>query len=313
MPKNVKTCYTPLSMTSLMEYNKQGLIPGPDEDEETFVRRAEYCLKLRASILESMPDEIPFTVDDLSPKEIITPALEETKKQYGIAPTWVPLFFNNFELTPWQGGCTWTFFELEKSSPENSPIHTAFVQLRKTFFHQERYLGIYDRTTLLTHELAHIGRMEFEEPIFEEFLAYQSSPSKFQRWFGPIVKSAKEAYYFVISLVFIFVIDLFFLVQGDLDSYMAAMPFKLIPVALITTGCFRLWLRHRQFNRCLDQLYQLLGKKKLAREIIYRLTDAEILLFGKRSPEDILEFIREEKGKSPRWDLLCQNYFSTII
>lgn len=294
-------------MTSLIEYNKQGLIPGPNEDEETFIQRAEYCLNLRKTILNELGEQIPFTVNDLSPKEVITPALERTEKLYGIAPSWVPLFFNNAQLSPWQGGCTW-IFQVDDASPL-----TAFVQLRKAFFNQERYLGIYDRKTLLTHELAHIGRMEFDEPKFEEILAYQSSPSWFHRWFGPIVQSAKEAFYFVLSLVLVFIVDIFFLLRGDLDSYLAAMPFKLVPVALIGAGCLRLWLRHRQFNRCLDRLCELLGKKKLAKEIIYRLTDTEILLFGKSSPEGILDSIREKKGKSPRWDLLSQCYFSDVL
>ena len=36
-----------LSDDKLLIYNEKGLIPGPEEKEEDFLLRAEYCLHLR--------------------------------------------------------------------------------------------------------------------------------------------------------------------------------------------------------------------------------------------------------------------------
>ena len=116
------------------------------------------------------------------------------RRIYGFAPHWVPLFFSNYQLAPWHGGCAW-IFQLNDNTP-----YAAFLQLRSAFRTQKRYLGMYERTELIAHEMAHIGRMMFEEPEFEEIIAFQSSTNRFRRFFGPLFRSSKESMLFVIVL-----------------------------------------------------------------------------------------------------------------
>ena len=92
---------------------------------------------------------------------ILDEASFKTKELYGIQPTWTPLFFNNYQLAPWHGGCAWIF-----QLTENAPT-AALLQLRAPFRHQPTYLNLYRRDELIAHELSHVGRMMYQEPQFE--------------------------------------------------------------------------------------------------------------------------------------------------
>src|ERR1700722_15718294 len=155
-----------ISDAHLLELNSQGLIPGPDETEETFLSRAEYCLNLREKMSEKL-QESPLSVFDKpsSVEEYLAPALQLTERLYQFAPAWIPLFFSNYKLAPWHGGCAWIF------QTEEGTETAAFLQLRKAFAQKKSYLKIYARDELIAHELCHVGRMCFEEPRFEEILA----------------------------------------------------------------------------------------------------------------------------------------------
>ena len=81
---------------------------------------------------------------------------------------------------------------------------------------------------------------------------------------------------------------------------------KTVPVGLILLGLFRLYIKHRQFNSCLERLKAVCGTEQKANAVIYRLRDSEIIAFGKMTPEEILEYAR---GKNElRWRLITLAY-----
>lgn len=51
--------------------------------------------------------------------------------------------------------------------------------------------------------------MMYEEPKFEEILAFDSSTSVFRRFFGPIVKSSYESSIFILILFLLFYLIFF--------------------------------------------------------------------------------------------------------
>ena len=149
-------------LSQWQEWNAQGFIPGPDESEKAFLERVAFCLSLEDHLVEIVGAQFPFEVNDLKSKEILENVLTMTQELYGIQPRWVPLFFSNYKLSLWHGGCAW-IFQLNEETPT-----AAFLQLRACFRNSLNFLGIYQRKELIAHELAHVGRMLYQEPQFEE-------------------------------------------------------------------------------------------------------------------------------------------------
>lgn len=276
-----------------LEWNKQGIIPGPSESEEEFSKRAQYCLRLREELFSLVGTELPFDVSDQASEAILEKAVTKTRELYGIAPKWVPLFFSNYQLSLWQGGCAW-IFQLDEKTPT-----AAFLQLRSQFRLKEKYLGIYEREELISHELSHVGRMMYQEPQFEEILAYQSSTG-WRRWLGPIVQSSKESLFFILLLGFIILADLALISLGNDSAYRLFVWIKLIPITIIILALARLAWRHYRFNKAKRNLEALFSSE--ASDILYRLTDQEINLFAKSDPQGVHAYI--EQQDSFRWKVI---------
>ena len=278
----------------LIEYNMRGLIPGPKEEEE-FESRVEFCLSLKTKLL----DEVKIPHSEPQDDTIVTKALELTHYLYGIAPDWVPVFFSNWKLAPWHGGAAW-IFQLK----ENSSLG-AILQLRKPFYKKSHYLGIYARDELMAHEMAHVGRMAFEEKKYEELLAYKTSKSWLLRVFGPIIQSAGESRLIIYILATLLIMDAYFLFQGSLTAYLDTQIFKLLPLALIIFALFR--LRKRQ-STLANAERNLTSISSHAKEILYRLTDKEIDTFAKMSKEDMMKYINQDS--SLRWKVIRLSYLN---
>jgi hypothetical protein len=292
-----------ISNTDLLRYNQLGLIPSKDETEETFLARVHTCMGLKALLKIDGDQALPFKAEIPETNEILDEPFVITQNLYDINPLWLPVFFSNYQLTPWHGGCAW-IFQLQDESPR-----TAFLQLRKAFAYRKQYLKFYDRNEIVAHECAHVGRMTFDQERFEELLAYRTSRSKFTRWLGPIVQSAGESLMFMATLLVLFVVDLYLILSESHEIYLWTMWLKVIPLGLLVFGLVRLWQRHRVFNGCLRNLKDAVGEAKAANHIIYRLTDDEIANFSKMSGGEINTMAKELAENSLRWRLINLAYF----
>lgn len=296
---------TELSETKLLTLNQIGLIPGPREEKEAFINRVNYSLNLK----EHLPEEIKAQIPEQSfshqgeASNVLHQATENLKKQYDCSPNWVPLFFSNYKLPFWHGGCAW-IFQMTEQSPTS-----ALIQLRQTFSHSPKYLGIYDRNELLTHELSHVGRMMFQEPQFEEVLAYRTSNSAFRRWFGPIIQSSVESALFMLFLFVLIVFDVFLIALNRPDAYSFALWLKIIPIAIIMAAFIRLWNRQKTYRLCLQNLGKCVGQDK-AEAVAYRLQDHEIKLFSKLSAEEINKYAHVKVKEELRWEVIYKAYFN---
>lgn len=151
----------------LIEYHRNGWVPGPAETEEQFRRRAR-------SSVETLP----------------APRL---KQLFDLDSQRVPLLFSNEGLTPWQGAVTRVFEEREGVRCE--------VQLREEFRSKRSYLGLYSLDEVWSHEATHAARCAFDEPKWEEWFAYRSSSSRLRRLLGPLIEKPFEVWLFLLSLV----------------------------------------------------------------------------------------------------------------
>lgn len=295
-----------MSEADLLRYNRQGLIPGPGESEETFTARVQACLNLKNTLANNAEIQLPFEDDLLNQDNVLKEAFELTAALYDIRPDWLPLFFSNYRLAPWHGGCAW-IFQLEKSGPR-----MAMMQLRKAFAANKNYLSLYQRDELIAHECAHVGRMMFNEERFEEILAYRTSPKGLRSLIGPIVQSPAESLIFIAALFIMLFLDLYVLFTGDLANYNWIWSFKALPAAMILGASLRLWLKQRTFAKCLANLKLALGDAQKASHVIYRLTDAEICEFANLTPQKIIDYFKTQKKNSPRLRLLALAYFDFL-
>ncbi len=220
----------------LLQAYKRGLIPGPQEDESSFFKRLSACRELGVSIAQPL---------------------------FGFVIDWVAVVISNKNLLLWEGAAVWT-------SPDAPPQ----IQLRKTFFGTKLFLK--DTREFLAHEAVHAARCLFEEPQFEEILAYQTSPSRFRRFWGPLFESSKESSVFMITFLVSFVCQWWF-----------SGPLYLVPLAFLGYFILRLTRRQHIFRGCL---------KKTSYPFMICLTDEEIKRFSKISQEEISIWLNEKEG-----------------
>lgn len=291
---------TDISMEKLLKFNREGLIPGPNETEIEFEHRVGYCFQLKHQIFTELKDQIPFSEEELDQENILVQPLIETQKTYDIAPHWVPLFFSNQKLTPWHGGCAW-IFKTDNKSPTS-----AFLQLRKAFKSAPTYLGLYKRDDLIAHEFCHIGRMMFEEPKFEEILANRVSESKFRQWFGGLFQSGYESALFVFVLGLVILLDLGLFLSGEYQLYASLMWTKLLPLCVLVYFTARLFKRHSTLNQTLNKLKSIFQGQ--ASSVLFRLTDAEIISFAKMPLDKIRDYIKSNQDQTLRWKIIVNAY-----
>ena len=287
-------------MADFQELNAEGFIPGRDETEEAFFERVDYCRNLKNNFEQvtglSQFSDINFHQSDKYLHD--DHALYE--RLYGIKPCWVPLIFSTNQLAPWHGGCAW-IFQIDKNSPTS-----AFLQLRVHFRDRSTFLKIYSRNELIVHELAHVGRMLYHEPHFEEILAYQSSSSPFRKWLGPIFSSSKESLIIVFLLILAVASDISILFLGRMMEEFARW-IKLLPILYISWILARLYLRQHTFKKCKHNLEKIYSEVD-ARHLLYRLLDSEINAFSRMRPVDIKKFIEKTSLNSFRWHFLKSIY-----
>ncbi len=295
-----------LSDEDLLSLNHQGLIPGPKETEGDFLARSHYCLNLKANLsLNTNQDllyNLPFVKFDSPIESLPTDSLETITSLFDIHPSWVPLFFDNKGLSFWEGGCTWIF------QPKMKKVTGAFLQLQASFRKHPFYLYLYSRQELIAHELAHVGRMSFEEPRFEEALAYQTSASTFRKKSGALIQNPWESRLLVFILILILIGDL--MTSTLFPSYFFSFQFfKILPLTLIASALFRLYQVQLELFNCLTQLITVTSSQKIAHAILYRLTDNEIMALGKMSSAQIQNYATKNSRQSLRWRLIHLAYF----
>lgn len=219
----------------------RGLIPGPTESEDDFLHRVQAATSLSQPEWEEVA--------------------EITLPLFGFAVDWVSLRYCSHRLAWWEGAATWI-------GEEGLPS----IQLRPAF-EKGSYLG-YRRSDVLAHEALHAARMRFDEPIFEEMLAYATSTQRWKRFLGPAFRRGWEPLVLLLALC-----------AGIYQPW--------VPLLFFSAGFAAFFRRHIQFQKCLS---------KLSLPIVLCLTDDEIIRCAKGSiKEMVLEW---EDNKKPRTRLI---------
>ena len=136
---------------------------------------------------------------------------------WGFSIDWVPLVYSKKKLLPWEGAIFWT----------------DYIQLHPKLQTQTLYGN--SQTEILHHESIHAARVAFNEPAFEEFLAYATSSAQWKRLFGPLFTRVWEFPLFALSLFspWTLPIPLFFLARLVYKHRLFARAKKTIPLPIL--------------------------------------------------------------------------------
>ncbi|PIS02101.1 MAG: hypothetical protein COT85_06905 [Chlamydiae bacterium CG10_big_fil_rev_8_21_14_0_10_42_34] len=160
----------------LLALDKMGFIPGPGENEDTFLARVAKVKKTFEAgdwIPEAHWDWVRIYLDQL----------------YDVKPLYICAFYSNQSLAPWQGAAAWI---------EGKALNS--IQLRESL-RKGSYLKVYSREEILAHEAVHAARSGFNEDRYEEFFAFMTSEKKWRKVLGPILQRPWEAWPFLIFIV----------------------------------------------------------------------------------------------------------------
>ncbi len=253
--------------SKLLHWNERGIFPGPTEPEDRFYARAGSLVAT-----ETPPSSIALI-----------------QKNFRSTPDWAQIIVKSKGLFPWEAAATW-IEETEEG------IRTCQIQIKDS-----RLSKLYAKEEVIAHEMVHAMRLMFDEKRFEEVLAYQTSKNRFRRYFGPLFSNPTESRA-LMGLVAIswclYGMNIFFEVHPFLNFVLY------LPMLALGYGVLRLVRSQRIFSAALGNLQAATGS---ALPLALRLTDKEIELFAKSTPEQIHSFAKQEKNF--RWRQLYISYF----
>ncbi len=256
---------------SLLDLNSRGIFPGPSEQEKKFLKRAAAA------------------------KQVTSPeVLKLTQDIFSALPDWVKIHYAKKGLLPWEGAATW----IEESA---EGMREASIHVKSSFLTR-----LYPQEEIIAHEMVHAMRLTFEERRFEEILAFRTSKNRFRRYFGPLFTHPGETKTFVMCVLGS---CLAYWTEFLFDVSLGAKYFLWAPLFVLGWGVWRLARSQKLFSHALNHLEKVIKEPQRSLAVALRLSDREIEQFAKSSPEHILAFASQEKGKSLRWNQLFLAFF----
>lgn len=246
----------------------RGIFPGPSESEEDFLLRAEALKSL-----------------DSSPPVLI-------QRTFNVAPDWIEVVTASKGLYFWEGAATW----IEENSEGK---RWCKIQYKDTFLTR-----FYPKDEVIAHEMVHAMRLMFDEPRFEEILAYQTSQSRFRRYFGPLFSHPGESKLFLGSVVLSWIL---YWAELLFDVSFRGGWILLLPLFVLGFGVFRLFRSQSIFAQALRRLKMAAQKDVNPLAIALRLTDAEVEQCAQWTPEEIRTFAAQENNL--RWRQIHTMFF----
>ncbi|CCB90151.1 hypothetical protein [Simkania negevensis] len=245
-------------LEKLKELGEAGWIIGPDETVEGFVKRIDIQMSFSKGNLESIAES--------------SEVMRQIRERLHVHPSWIQVRYSNKGLKPWEGAASWIM------------DYGNWIQLRTSF--KKGSLLTYQREEVIFHEAIHSLRFTFEEPRFEEIIAYAFTKKRWRRYLGPLFTTPKQAYIFLTTLF-------------------------LTPFAPIIPSGYLLWRvgvlirNQRLFKKALKKI-QTLFPKTSSHAVILRMTDAEIQLFAKQDLKTLEDYIQFQSDNL-RWQQLLAN------
>lgn len=291
----------------LIDMDRRGFLAAPQESEAALRERVNNTLsgihEFQTAIREQglTVDGIRLEADNQTPDELIHPLFESLEQKLGINPRWIPVYYINRGLGMFGGGGMFS------GTDENTGRNVTFFVLREAFRNQQKWL-IYSRDEIMTHEFCHAARAGFDEPLFEEVVAYRSGTSLFRKYMGGAFRSIARTQLLLVFLA-LFWVGFFVQLNGGALWIQALLqlPMPLYISCLAAEGIFR----QTQAEQTAQHLQPIFGKWTEA--VLLRLSDKELSELSKKpfsSPEHLTQWIAEKKDEL-RWQIIIQRFYPT--
>jgi len=240
------------SKKELIAYENRGLVKGPDESEKEFFKRVHQTLS------HPFPEQ----------------ALKRFESLFQMRPDWVPLLIQKKPLKLWEAAATWieddsVTIQLKSLTPPPS----------------------YSLEEILSHELVHAVRLKFQEPLFEEILAFRTSKNRLRRFLGPLFSRPIDTYLFLTSLCLSWI---GYCVGYSIDSEWLCLFSWAFPLVFFLTLLTKLTYLQIIFHRAQAHLKTNLENPHDALKILLMSSDAQIKEFSQINAE----MKKELKAKS---------------
>lgn len=282
----------------LVALDAQGFIPGENESVEEFSARVIRTRKILVEFEKELVSREKVrvfdsfevsSVDRIAP-ELVGEATEKTWDLYRFSIRYVPGFYLTEKVGLLWGGCMIADVENDFS----------LFLLRNVFRKKRKFLN-YCREELLAHELCHAARAALQDPVLEEYFAYQTSPSKLRRYLGNCFISERDAYLFLIPVLLLPVAEFIRF------RYLPGFPvwiFWLVALIYPAYLLIRNAVSRMQVKRAGKNL-QRAGIKHIS-AVLFRMSYPEIKEFARKSPADIPGVIAEKAGNNLRWAVIAE-------
>ncbi len=292
-----------ISDSELIIFNKEGFIAGPKEDAKTFLERVSLTKCFINNPKDFFIDNKKFYVSlrNKIKKPIWSWTKTHLKHLYDFSPEYFFAFYQNKNLTSFEGAATW---QLSKG---NKNLNIPILQVRENFKKRGEYLRIYQLDEILAHESVHALRIAYNEPQFEEIFAYLTSNSFLRRIFGALIRSSYEGIVFFALLMCGL---MFQVVSFYYDSLtLLFLLFSMLSIAWASIGLFRLFKAKWMLRKAYKKVFPLFYDRNKTFSVLVRLTDAEIKKISKEKSKNVLKYFYDNKDKSIRIRQIYYSYF----
>lgn len=276
-----------LSKIDLFKMAESGFWPGPGESEDQFIKRIEYT-KTRSG-----------QIQDLFNSERKKSILRITQRAFGITQLQIPVIFEKKGLSFWEGGVLW----IDNISGLAIPL----IQIRENFL-KGSYL-FYNIEEVVAHEILHASRIAYDEPQYEEILAYHTSPQSLRKYIGPLFPTVRDTYIFIGLFTLGLVLELIALLLGTLNQ----IPFFCLPVFWILLLGTRLYVKQKRFITALSHLEKVLPRPLEALSVIAKLKDKEIDALAGIACCQVVDFLEKQSDSELRMRMLKAVHFGRVI
>ena len=280
-----------------------GVIPGVNESEEDFFARAQRAFDVQRKLFNSLTlngkelifDGIEIDIERKVDDSLLEDARDVTDTLYGFRVEHIPGFFLSKSVGPLWGGCL-------IGDPD---IDLSVFFLRDAFKDKEKWL-FYSRTELGAHELCHSARYAINDPVLEEYFAYQTSSSKLRRYLGNCFIRDIDALLFVLPALLLPVVQF---LQIMFYPRLMVFPFWIIALAYPCYLLFRNQKAHNMVTRARRILTDAGVKNPAA--VLFRMTANEIKQLGKiKGSAELEQHIKDKSEAELRWKVIAKRFIN---
>ena len=276
---------------TLAQLDARGFLIGPEEALADYAKRLK---EIRDNVIELNEElkkgpkqffEFSLVAKDRIPMGIFRGDAESaTRGLYDFSIDWVPGFYTNTSMGILYAGCALYAYE---------DFFAVFI-LRKSFQKKSRWL-IYSRTELMAHELCHIARIGFRSQVYEEYFAYQTASSGFRRFIGGVLRSTKDTWIMLGSVITMVIAQVILTLQGNPTPLVIIFP--LLASVYLLGRYFKALGQIRRAQKSLTTAYGA----DAALPLLFRASDTDIAALSEQ--DDPREWIAERAKDSIRWQI----------